>query len=133
MSPCNDFWKLGDQWNFNLSLSHSGPSGTLNPFCLDFSSSKMYNWGEKHIQQLSKYPHWYPDLWSEDFYITKDQIGATTTPQLTEILNQRQGDIPGVIAEVRGTTEDLEDAGVGTPSVCHSVACLACEESRCGQ
>lgn len=88
---------------------------------------------KKNIQQLSEHPHWYPDLWTEDFYITKDQIEATTTPQLTEILNQRQGHIPGMIAEVRATTEGLEDVGVRTPSVCHSATCLACEESRCGQ
>ena len=54
-SQRRDLWKSDGQWSFSLSLSHSGPSVSLNLFCGYFLRSEMHNW-IRYTHKMALFP-----------------------------------------------------------------------------
>lgn len=70
--------QLIDGASAQVLLTHKRPSGSPNPSCAYFPSSRMHDCN-RHNQQLAQSPHGLPDLWSQGGYGRKGRLEATRT------------------------------------------------------
>ena len=111
-SQSKHLWMSGDQWSFSSSLSHSGPSGSLNPSCGCFPVPEFIT----GIYILNSQQNSHIDSLPVAIMVGKARWEPLELPLPGKIVNQKQYCIAGGITEIRTTIENLKDSGIVIPT-----------------
>lgn len=82
-----------------------------------------------YTQQLAESLFWFPNLWNEGHYGSKDQREADEALSSQEVSKAKQHSIPGGIAKMIANIKHLKNAGMVSPAT-SQFNYLACAEKQ---